>query len=143
MEQRVSLITLGVSDLARAKGFYEALGWRGQQVDDAVFFQAGGMAVVLWPHASLAEDAGIADGGREGFRGMALAYNARSVVEVDEVVATAARAGATITRPPAETSWGGYAGYVTDPDGHAWEIAHNPHFPMAEDGSITVPDLGA
>ncbi len=139
MEQRISLVTLGVGDLPRARAFYEALGWRGQEVERTVFFQAGGQALVLWSRADLAADAGIADPGADGFGGMSLAHNVRSRAEVDALLADAAAAGATITRPAAATSYGGYAGYFTDPDGHVWEVAHNPGFPLAADGALTVP----
>jgi predicted lactoylglutathione lyase len=146
MEQRISLITLGVSDLSRAKRFYEALGWRGQEVEQTVFFQAGGMAVVLWGEDQLAADAGLAGGqarAASSFRGVALAQNVRSKAEVDSTIAAARSAGAAVTREPAETFYGGYAGYFTDLDGHAWEVAHNPGFTLAEDGSLTLPDFGA
>ncbi|MFE3629929.1 VOC family protein [Streptomyces goshikiensis] len=146
MEQRVSLITLGVADVARARAFYESLGWRGQEVSGTVFFQAGGLALVLWGRDELARDGGIDDeraGGSGGFGGVALAQNVRSPEEVDAVVAAAERAGATVTRPPTPTFYGGYAGYFTDPDGHVWEIAHNPGFTLAEDGSLVLPDFGA
>jgi uncharacterized protein len=144
MEQRVSLITLGVAELDRARRFYEALGWSGQEVQETVFLQAGGLALVLWSRAALAADAGLAAddapaGG--GFGGVALAHNVRSRTEVDDVLTDAAAAGAVITVPAHETSYGGYAGYFTDPDGHVWEIAHNPGFPLADDGTLTVPDL--
>lgn len=145
MEQRISLITLGVSDLARAKRFYEALGWRGQEVEQTVFFQAGGLAVVLWDVDKLADDAGLAVGDQPAsgsFRGMALAQNVRSRAEVDSAIAAARSAGAAVSREPAETFYGGYAGYFTDPDGHAWEVAYNPGFSLAEDGSLTLPDFG-
>lgn len=143
MEQRLSLVTLGVADLARSRAFYAALGWRGQEVEETVFFQAGGIAVVLWGREKLAADCGLdLPAAPAGFGGIALAHNVRSAAEVDEVVAAAERAGGTVTRPPAETFYGGYAGVFTDPDGHAWEIAHNPGFALAEDGSLTVPDLG-
>ncbi|MFI5642544.1 VOC family protein [Streptomyces goshikiensis] len=146
MEQRVSLITLGVADVPRARTFYEDLGWRGQEVSGTVFFQAGGLALVFWGRDELARDGGIDDeraGGSGGFGGVALAQNVRSPEEVDAVVAAAERAGATVTRPPATTFYGGYAGYFTDPDGHVWEIAHNPGFTLAEDGSLVLPDFGA
>ncbi|OKI28265.1 glyoxalase [Streptomyces sp. CB03578] len=146
MEQRVSLITLGVADVARARTFYEGLGWRGQEVSGTVFFQAGGLALVLWGRDELARDGSIDEeraGGSDGFGGVALAQNVRSPEEVDAVVAAAERAGATVTRPPATTFYGGYAGYFTDPDGHVWEIAHNPGFTLAEDGSLILPDFGA
>jgi catechol 2,3-dioxygenase-like lactoylglutathione lyase family enzyme len=142
VDRRVSLITLGVDDLDRARRFYEALGWQGQTVEETVFVQAGGLALVLWGRDRLAADAGVARGGRgEGFDGMALAQNVRSPEEVDEVVAAAERAGARVTRRPAPTSYGGYAGYFADPDGHLWEIAHNPGFHLADDGSLTLPDF--
>ncbi|MGW3891941.1 VOC family protein [Micromonospora chokoriensis] len=143
MEQRISLITLGVADVARAKAFYEQLGWRGQEVEETVFFQAGGLAVVLWGRDKLADDAGIADPGTDGFGGMALAQNVRSREEVVEVVAAATKAGATVTKPARETFYGGYAGYFADPDGHVWEIAWNPGFALADDGTLTVPDFSA
>jgi predicted lactoylglutathione lyase len=142
MEQRISLVTLGVSDLSRARTFYERLGWRGQEVQETVFFQAGGLAVVLWSRASLAADSGIADHGTDGFGGVALAHNVRSRAEVDQVLEDAAAAGATITRPAAETFYGGYAGCFIDPDGHVWEIGHNPGFALGTDGALTLPDFG-
>lgn len=143
MEQRISVVTLGVADVGRARAFYERLGWRGQEVEGTVFFQAGGMVLVLWSEDRLAEDAGLDRAPGGGFRGASLAQNVRSPAEVDAVVAAARAAGARVTRPPADTFYGGYAGYFTDPDGHAWEIAHNPGFPLADDGTVTVPDFGA
>lgn len=142
MEQRVSLITLGVADLGRARRFYEQLGWRGQEVEETVFFQAGGMAIVLWGRDKLAADSGVSDAADNGFGGIALAHNVRSRTEVDDIVVRAEAAGATVTRPPAPTFYGGYAGCFCDPDGHVWEIAHNPGFALADDGSITIPDFG-
>jgi uncharacterized protein len=143
MEQRLSLITLGVTDLKRAQSFYEQLGWRGQEIEETVFFQAGGMAIVLWGRDKLAADSGVSDDGPAPFDGLALAQNVRSKDEVDAVVADAERAGATVTRRPADTFYGGYAGCFTDPDGHVWEIAHNPGFTLEDDGSLTLPDFGA
>lgn len=143
MEQRLSLVTLGVKDVGRARAFYERLGWRGQEVQETVFFQAGGIVVVLWGRDKLALDAGVAATDGTGFGGIALAHNVRSVEEVDRIVAAAEEAGATVTRPPEETFYGGYAAYFTDLDGHAWEIAHNPGFHLSDDGSITVPDFGS
>jgi catechol 2,3-dioxygenase-like lactoylglutathione lyase family enzyme len=143
MEQRISLITLGVSDLPRAKAFYEALGWRGQELEETVFFQAGGVAVVLWGRGKLAQDGGIRDGDAGGFGGVAVAQNVRSPAEVDQILAAAASAGAEISQPARQTFYGGYAGYFTDPDGHVWEIAHNPGFTLGADGSLTLPDFGA
>ncbi|OBJ67763.1 VOC family protein [Mycobacterium colombiense] len=141
MEQRLSLITLGVADLDRAQRFYERLGWRGQRVQETVFFQAGGLAVSLWAREELSADLGITDQGDDGFGGVSLAHNVRSRAEVDEILATAEDAGARITRAATETFYGGYAGAFRDLDGHAWEVAHNPGFPLAEDGAITVPDF--
>lgn len=135
------MVTLGVADLDRARAFYGALGWRGQQVQETVFFQAGGLAVVLWSRAALATDCGVPDDGAS-FGGMALAHNVRSAAEVDELLVVAERAGGTVTRAAATTSYGGYAGMFTDPDGHPWEVAHNPGFALAADGTVTVPDLG-
>jgi uncharacterized protein len=139
VQQRISLVTLGVTDVPRAREFYERLGWRGQEVEETVFFQAGAMALILWGADKLADDAGIGRSANDGFRGMALAQNVRSRAEVDAVIATAESAGGDITRRPADTFYGGYAGYFTDPDGHAWEIAYNPGFALADDGSITIP----
>src|SRR5438270_4206153 len=139
MDQRVSLITLGVRDLARARAFYEALGWTtgAQPADDVCFFQAGGMVFALWGRDQLAEDTAVEDSG--GWGGVTLAYNTRSPEEVDAVLSEAEAAGATITRPGAETFWGGYSGVFVDPEGHAWEVAHNPHWTLANDGSVSLP----
>jgi catechol 2,3-dioxygenase-like lactoylglutathione lyase family enzyme len=138
VEQRLSLVTLGVADLRRAKAFYEALGWRGQEDGggDVVFFQAGGTIVSLWGREQLAEDSVVADGG--GWGGITLAHNVRSPEEVDAVLAEAERAGATIARPGAATFWGGYSGVFHDPDGHPWEVAHNPYWTLADDGSVSL-----
>jgi uncharacterized protein len=139
MEQRVSVITLGVRDLARARTFYEALGWttRADPGDDVVFFQARGLVVALWDRAALAEDSGVEDGG--GWGGVTLAHNVRSPEEVDALAEEARAAGANLVREPAETFWGGYSAAFTDPDGHPWEIAHNPHWTVHEDGSVELP----
>ena len=143
MEQRVTLITLGVADVERSKAFYERLGWRGQEVEETVFLQAGGIALVLWGREKLARDCGLEDDPPPRFGGIALAHNVRSRPEVDEIVAAARAAGATVTRPPSETFYGGYAGVFVDLDGHPWEIAHNPGFGLEEDGSLRLPDFGA
>jgi len=139
MEQRLSLITLGVRDLANSRRFYEALGWatRADQTDDVVFFQAGGIVVALWDRERLGEDSAVVDAG--GWGGVTLAFNTRSTDEVDVVIEEARRAGATIGRAPAETFWGGYSGVFIDPDGHPWEVAHNPNWTIAEDGSVVLP----
>ena len=139
MEQRVSLVTLGVSDVPRARAFYEGLGWttRAEPGDDVVFFQAGGMVVALWDRANLAEDSGVSDGG--GWGGVTFAYNVREPVEVDEVIEQARAAGGSIPREPGETFWGGYSGIFVDPDGHPWEVAHNPSWTIRDDGSVELP----
>jgi catechol 2,3-dioxygenase-like lactoylglutathione lyase family enzyme len=140
MEQRLSLITLGVRDLARARGFYETLGWTSGAApdDDVVFFSAGGTIVALWDRSRLAEDSTLEDSG--GWGGITLAHNVRSPAEVDTVLAEAESAGATIGRRGAETFWGGYSGVFVDPDGHAWEVAHNPHWDLRPDGSVELPE---
>jgi catechol 2,3-dioxygenase-like lactoylglutathione lyase family enzyme len=166
MEQRISLVTLGVADLPRAKAFYEQLGWHGQEVQETVFLQAGGSALVLWGRDKLAADCGITDegtvdgtavsgtavggtgaastsGAASGFGGVALAHNVRSATEVDNIMAAAERAGGRVTKPANTTFYGGYAGVFADPDGHFWEIAHNPGFQLADDGSLTLPDFSA
>jgi uncharacterized protein len=142
MEQRVSIVTLGVADLQRSKAFYEQLGWRGQEVEETVFFQAGGQAIVLWGRDKVAADAAIDDDGTSRFGGIVLAHNVASRAEVDRVVSEAARAGAEVTKAPTETFYGGYAGFFRDPDGHVWEIAHNPGFTLNADGTLTLPDFG-
>lgn len=139
MRQRVSLITLGVRDLQRARDFYEALGWSTGAApdDDVVFFQAGDMVVGLWDRDRLAHDSGVTDGG--GWGGVTLALNLGSPEEVDAATEDARTAGATIAREPAETFWGGYSSAFVDPDGHPWEIAHNPHWTLTEDGAVKLP----
>lgn len=142
MEQRISLVTLGVTDVTRSRAFYDALGWDGQEIEATVFFQVGCLALVLWGHDKLAADAGLDDAGTNvGFRGVALAHNVETQAEVDEIMSVAARAGATITSPASPTLYGGYAGYFADPDGHLWEIAHNPGFALDDDGSLVLPDF--
>lgn len=138
MEQRLSLITLGVGDLARARAFYEALGWATNAApdDDVVFFQAGCMIIALWDRTRLAEDSAVPDPG--GWGGVTLAHNVGSPAEVDTIIAEAEAAGATIGRAGAETFWGGYSGIFIDPDGHPWEVAHNPGWTLTEDGSIRL-----
>jgi len=138
VEQRLSLVTLGVRDPARARRFYEALGWTSgaAPADDVVFFQTGCMIVALWGRDQLAEDTVVEDSG--GWGGVTLAYNTRSPDEVDAVLAEAEAAGAEIARPGAETFWGGYSGVFVDPDGHPWEVAHNPHWTIEEDGAVRL-----
>ena len=138
MEQRVSLITLGVRDLKNARAFYETLGWTtgAGQDDDVVFFQAGCIVFALWDRGLLAEDSTVEDAG--GWGGITLAYNVNSPREVDELIDEARRAGATIGREPAETFWGGYSALFLDPEGHPWEVAHNPHWVVRDDGSTVL-----
>ena len=138
MRQSVALITLGVAEVDRAIDFYRALGWSpALEVEETVFFQANGVVLVLWGREKLAGDMGI-DDSREGWGGIALAHNVGSREEVDEILEQARRAGAVVTREPAKTFYGGYAGGFRDPDGHTWEIAHNPGFPLLPDGSVVV-----
>jgi len=142
MEPRISLVTLGVADLARTRRFYEAgLGWRASALsnDDVLFFQAGGTIIGFWGRRALAEDAGLPAAAGGGFSGIALAHNVRSRAEVDAVLAEAKGAGARVTRPARDTDWGGYSGYFTDPEGHLWEVAWNPGFPLTEDGRTLLP----
>jgi catechol 2,3-dioxygenase-like lactoylglutathione lyase family enzyme len=141
MEQRLSIVTLGVSDLARSREFYERLGWRRSMPnsDGIVFFQAGGMALALYPRQELAKDANV-DARGDGFRGFSLAFNARNREEVDAVLTEAKNVGAKILKPAQEAFWGGYSGYFADPDGFLWEVAWNPFFPIAADGAIQIPD---
>ena len=137
MDQRVSLITLGVADFERARAFYEALGWSGESPDgEVMFFQAGGMIMAIWSREKLAEDTAVTDNG--GWGGITLAYNTRSPAEVDAVIAEADAAGATIPRHGAETFWGGYSGVFVDPDGHPWEVAHNPRWTITDDGATLL-----
>ena len=138
MEQRVSVVTLGVSDLDRARRFYEALGWSSTSTpeDGVVFFQSGGMVLALWDRATLAEDSTVDDPG--GWGGITLAHNVGSPEQVDQVLREAEAAGATIGRPGASTFWGGYSGVFIDPDGHPWEVAHNPFWRMDEAGAISI-----
>lgn len=144
VEQRLSLVTLGVTDLARARAFYERLGWRGSEQEATVFFQAGSMAIVLWGRDKLAADSGVAADGRGTFDGVVLAQNVRTAAEVDAIAIAAEKAGGVVTRPPAPTFYGGYAACFRDPDGHLWEVAHNPGFTLGEDGSLVLPpDFGA
>jgi catechol 2,3-dioxygenase-like lactoylglutathione lyase family enzyme len=137
MEQRISLITLGVADTGRSRAFYEALGWSGESPDgDVVFFQTGGMILALWGRDKLAEDSAVSDGG--GWGGVTLAHNVASPADVDAILAQAEAAGATIGRNGAPTFWGGYSGVFIDPDGHPWEVAHNPAWVLGEDGSARL-----
>jgi uncharacterized protein len=137
VEQRLSLVTLGVADLEAARRFYEALGWtQTPRAEGVVFFQAGCMIVALWDRGELRTDSGVTDGG--GWGGVTFAHNVRSPAEVVAVMEEARTAGAHIAREPGETFWGGHSGVFVDPDGHPWEVAHNPYWTIAEDGSISL-----
>jgi uncharacterized protein len=140
MKPRISLITLGVADIARSRAFYEALGWTasGASKPEVVFFQGNGLALALYGRGALAEDAEAEDR-PSGFSGITLAYNGRSEAEVDEVFALALKAGAQAVKIPRKTFWGGYSGYFADPDWHLWEVAFNPFFPLDEAGNLTLP----
>ena len=139
MEQRLSLVTLGVSDLARSRAFYEALGWRSDSKPEegVVFFQSGSMVFALWSRDELAKDSAVVDSG--GWGGVTLAYNVGSPAEVDAFLAKARDAGAQIPRAGAETFWGGYSGVFLDPDGHPWEVAHNPFWTVRDNGDVALP----
>ncbi|MBN8608665.1 MAG: VOC family protein [Caulobacterales bacterium] len=140
MEPRVSLITLGVVDLRRSLVFYEAMGFRASSLGggEVFFLQAGAIGLVIWSRADLASDAGAPEAG-SGFRGIAIAHNVREEREVDEVLAAAEAAGGKITKQAHQAPWGGRTGYFADPDGHLWEVAWNPHFPLDEKGALTLP----
>jgi hypothetical protein len=141
VEQRLSLITLGVRDFGRARAFYQALGWHVDSgVDDdsdrVAFFQANGLIVALWDRGKLARDSGVEDGG--GWGGVTLAYNVHGPEEVDAVIAEARAAGAAVAREPGPTLWGGYSAIFIDPEGHPWEVAHNPAWSVHADGRTTL-----
>ena len=138
MKQSIALLTLGVTDYDRATQFYAALGWAPVlEMQQTAFYQANGVVLVLWLRDRLAQDCGIADDGAT-WSGLALAHNVDSRDEVDRVIELARTAGAVVTREPEETFYGGYAGYFRDPDGHTWEVAHNPGFGLLADGSVVL-----
>jgi len=137
VDQRLSLVTLGVRDVARSRAFYEALGWSTDSSgDDVVFFRAGCVVIALWDRSSLASDSGVADSG--GWGGVTLAHNVDSPQAVVRIIEEARAAGANISREAAATFWGGYSGVFVDPDGHPWEVAHNPEWPFSADGSVSL-----
>ena len=138
--QRVTLITLGVADLDRAKAFYAALGWEvtREMEGEVAFYQINGMALGLFGRDALAKDQGRPDA-QLGTGAMTLAQNFATEAEVDAAFATATKAGATVLKAPEKVFWGGYSGYYADPDGHVWEVAHNPFWPLNADGSLTLP----
>jgi uncharacterized protein len=139
MEQRLSLVTLGVRDLAQSRGFYERMGWKAHKAstNEIAFFPANGFVFGLFPRVALAKDAGVLDDG-SGFRAVTLAYNTRSKADVDKVMADAERAGGRIVKRPHDTFWGGYSGYFADPDSHLWEVAFNPHWNIRADGTVDM-----
>jgi hypothetical protein len=139
----LSLVTLGVADLRRSIAFYETLGFqrKGKAFDGIGFFQAGACAIAVWPSDELAKDANLAfEGMADTFRGFTLAWNCHSKSDVDAVIRMADDAGALVRKPAQDVLWGGYSGYFSDPDGHLWEVAYNPHFPLSDDGRIQLPD---
>jgi predicted lactoylglutathione lyase len=139
---RLTLLTICVSDLAKSTAFYEALGFRrrARKAEGVAFFDAGGVILSLWTASEMAKDAGIAIETTKGFRDVSLAWNVASPAEVDSATARAVAAGARVLRKPGTVFWGGYTSYFADPDGHIWEVAHNPTFPMSEDGQLILPD---
>ena len=140
LEPRISIVTLGVDDMKRARSFYERLGWTAASSsnDDVTFFNLAGMVFGLYGRRALAEDAQV-EYSPAAFTGVSLAHNCKSEQQVDEVMAFAVAAGAKTMKPPEKVFWGGYSGYFADPDGHLWEVAYNPFFPLDEDGRITAP----
>lgn len=138
MEQRLSVVTLGVADLELSRTFYRNLGWKEGpgSSEDVVFFQLNGFVLGLWDRERLAEDSAVGDEG--GWGGVTLAYNTRSESQVDAVIEEARFAGATIGREPGETFWGGYSGVFIDPDGHPWEVAYNPDWEVSDDGETLL-----
>jgi catechol 2,3-dioxygenase-like lactoylglutathione lyase family enzyme len=140
MEPRLTLVTLGVNDMKRARKFYEALGFKASSAsqESVTFFAAGGVVLGLFGRASLAEDAHVPNS-EPGFSGVSLAHNAASEAEVDHVLAHAVACGAVLKKPGQKVFWGGYSGYFADPDGHLWEVAYNPFMPLDSEGRMTLP----
>ena len=138
MDQRISLITLGYRDYDRARAFYAAMGWTDAVApdDEVIFFQAGGMVFALWDREKLAADTAVEDTG--GWGGVTVAYNVGAPDEVDAVLAAAQAAGGSVARPGTKTPWGGYSGIFVDPEGHPWEVAHNPGWVLHDDGTISL-----
>jgi predicted lactoylglutathione lyase len=137
---RLTLVTLGVADVTRATSFFEALGWRKSSAsnDDVSFFQLGGLALSVFGRQALADDATVSSQG-QGFSGISLAINLESEAEVDRVASEWVSCGGTLVKQPHKVFWGGYSGYVKDPDGHLWELAYNPGFELSADGSMQLP----
>ena len=141
-DPRISIVTLGVADMARARAFYEALGWiaAAQSTETVTFFQGRGIVLGLYGHDALAEDAGIATQPAQAFRGTALAYNCANEQEVDSLIAHAVSCGGAKVKSPEKVFWGGYSGYFSDPDGHLWEVAYNPFASLDKDGHLQIED---
>lgn len=137
---RLNIVTLGVANVEKSRAFYEALGWRASAASQEaiVFFDLGGVVLSLFSRNALADDAEVGPAG-DGFRAVTLAHNVRSEEEVDACLAHAERSGARIVKPGTRASWGGYSGYFSDPDGHLWEVAHNPYMPLDVEGHLTLP----
>lgn len=140
LEPRISIVTLGVDDMQRARGFYERLGWQAASSsnENVTFFNMAGVVFGLYGREALAQDARV-EYSTAALAGVSLAHNCESEARVDEVMAVAEAAGAEVIKPPEKVFWGGYSGYFSDPDGHLWEVAHNPFFPLDEDGRISAP----
>ncbi len=142
MEQRFTIITLGVADLPKSRRFYaDGLGWTPSSFggDNITFFQVGAYVLGLFPRDELAKDMGLSETPAPQTGGMAIAYNARSKEEVDQVLKQAVAAGGTLMKAAEDVFWGGYSGYFHDLDGHAWEVAFNPHWPISEEGAVSIP----
>ena len=141
MKPRINLVTLGVADVATARAFYQRLGLTASSAgnDDVAFFDANGIVLGLFGHDALAQDANLGAHPRPAFRGVSLAWNAADAAEVDAIIAHAVACGASLVKAPHEVFWGGYSGYFADPDGHLWEVAFNPFFPLSPEGRIDLP----
>lgn len=141
LQARINIVTLGVADIARARSFYERLGLEASTAsnESVTFFDANGVVLALFGHAALAEDAHLPIEAAQRYRGMSLAWNAPSEADVDTIIAHAVAAGASLVKPPQKVFWGGYSGYFADPDGHLWEVAFNPFFPLSPENRVQLP----
>ncbi len=141
LKARINIVTLGVADIARARAFYERLGLTASSASNAnvTFFDANGVVLALFGHEALAEDAHLPLEPAQRYRGMSLAWNASSEAETDAIIAHAVASGAGLVKPPQKVFWGGYSGYFADPDGHLWEVAYNPFFPLSPENRVQLP----
>jgi len=141
VKPRINLVTLGVADVGVSRAFYQRLGFTASPAgnEDVAFFDANGIVLAVFGHAALARDAHLAAEAAPAFRGVSLAWNAGGEPEVDSIMAHALACGAALVKPPQKVFWGGYSGYFADPDGHLWEVAHNPFFPLTDEGRIELP----